>query len=120
MRSLSGLSLVLSLVIRCSSAAVITNSNSSTPMKHTAPGPPIPPPSYMVDNSDNHFGAAPDGYEPHIEMPAASPVLEHNLTIPLGHLESRQSTSYWLANMKHGQARFSLHHVPDKQTGRNC
>lgn len=87
-------------------------------MKHTAPGPPIPPPSYMVDNSGNHFGAAPDGYEPHIETPAASPVIEYNVTIP-GHLESRQSTSFWLANMKHGQARFP-NGLTNKQLERHC
>jgi hypothetical protein len=67
----------------------------------------IPPPAYMVDQEGNTFGTAPD------HETRNGPVLsESNATSGSIHTftllaETAQAqTSYWLANMEHGQVSF--------------
>lgn len=105
------LGLALCIIINCASALTTLNSTTLSNLTNvpvvngTRPGQPIAPPSYMVDNTQNRHGAAPDRYAAQLEMPVSFGSLNHS-SLPIA---PRQSSSYWLANMQHGQVSFSRH-----------
>ena len=57
----------------------------------------------MVDNTGNFHHAAPDKYDPIIELPG--PLPENVLNASNSNLQALhgRATGYWLANMQHGQ-----------------
>jgi hypothetical protein len=66
-------------------------------------GPPLPAPTYMVNNQGNTHHAAPDkGTQ---NGPVLPPAASHSNSTggPHGKKLATRSTSYWLANMVHGQ-----------------
>ena len=97
------LTLSISVPLPCRSAAT-----KAVPSVPATIGPPIPPPAYMVDITDNYFHAAPDRYLAKDEYPSITGRSSYNSS-DFELLSSRAATasgsSYWLANMAHGKVR---------------
>lgn len=65
------------------------------------PQPPLPPPAYMVDNTGNTHGSAPD------HSAVNGPAVDIEFVAEVGNttlLEKRASPSFWVGGVTHGRS----------------